>query len=101
MQVAQRPVGSARMLAGPERRSDYNPVTPRSGCLQRLQVLERSDAPMKPLFVFAGWLVALFTIAPCAGAEGKRPNILFLFTDDHAAHAMSCYGSKINQTPNL
>ncbi|MEM9186980.1 MAG: sulfatase [Planctomycetota bacterium] len=30
-----------------------------------------------------------------------RPNILFIFTDDHAAHAMSCYGSKINQTPNL
>jgi len=26
---------------------------------------------------------------------------VFIFTDDHAAHAMSCYGSKINQTPNL
>jgi len=31
----------------------------------------------------------------------KRPNILFIMTDDHASHAMSCYGSKINQTPNL
>lgn len=31
----------------------------------------------------------------------SRPNILFIFTDDHAAHAMSCYGSKINTTPNL
>lgn len=31
----------------------------------------------------------------------EKPNILFIFTDDHAAHAMSCYGSKINQTPNL
>jgi len=30
-----------------------------------------------------------------------RPNILFIMSDDHAAHAMSCYGSKINQTPNL
>lgn len=30
-----------------------------------------------------------------------RPNILFIFTDDHAAHAMSCYGSVINETPNL
>ncbi|MEZ6130410.1 MAG: sulfatase [Planctomycetaceae bacterium] len=30
-----------------------------------------------------------------------RPNIVFIFTDDHAAHAMSCYGSKINTTPNL
>ncbi len=31
----------------------------------------------------------------------SRPNILFIMTDDHAAHAMSCYGSKINKTPNL
>ena len=31
----------------------------------------------------------------------KRPNILFIMSDDHASHAMSCYGSKINQTPNL
>ncbi|KAA3656272.1 MAG: DUF4976 domain-containing protein [Chloroflexi bacterium] len=31
----------------------------------------------------------------------KRPNILFIMTDDHAAHAMSCYGSRINETPNL
>ena len=30
-----------------------------------------------------------------------QPNFLFIMTDDHAAHAMSCYGSKINQTPNL
>ncbi len=31
----------------------------------------------------------------------NRPNILFIMSDDHAAHALSCYGSKINQTPNL
>lgn len=30
-----------------------------------------------------------------------RPNILFIMSDDHAAHAMSCYGSRINRTPNL
>ncbi len=30
-----------------------------------------------------------------------RPNILFIMTDDHAAHAMSCYGSKINKTPHM
>ena len=30
-----------------------------------------------------------------------RPNILFIMTDDHAAHAMGCYGSVINQTPHL
>src|SRR5699024_12608434 len=31
----------------------------------------------------------------------KQPNIVFIMSDDHAAHAMSCYGSKINETPNL
>src|SRR5437773_2007594 len=36
-----------------------------------------------------------------AAAQEKRPNILYIMADDHAAHAMSCYGSKINQTPNL
>ncbi len=30
-----------------------------------------------------------------------RPNIVFIMTDDHAAHAISAYGSKVNTTPNL
>ncbi|MEW6359288.1 MAG: sulfatase [Planctomycetota bacterium] len=34
-------------------------------------------------------------------AKGNRPNILFIMSDDHAAHAISCYGSKVNKTPNL
>ncbi len=31
----------------------------------------------------------------------SRPNILFIMSDDHAAHAISAYGSRINQTPHL
>jgi arylsulfatase A-like enzyme len=31
----------------------------------------------------------------------KQPNLLFIMSDDHASHAMSCYGSRINQTPHL
>ena len=31
----------------------------------------------------------------------RQPNFLFIMSDDHAAHAMSCYGSRINRTPNL
>ena len=31
----------------------------------------------------------------------EQPNILFIMADDHASHAMSCYGSRINTTPNL
>ena len=37
-----------------------------------------------------------------AGQGGaSRPNIVFIMSDDHAAHAISCYGSRINKTPNL
>lgn len=31
----------------------------------------------------------------------KQPNILFIMSDDHAAHAIGSYGSVINQTPNI
>ena len=31
----------------------------------------------------------------------ERPNIVFIMSDDHAAHAISAYGSRINTTPNL
>ncbi|MGW5188083.1 sulfatase family protein [Kribbella sp. NPDC004138] len=30
-----------------------------------------------------------------------RPNIVFILTDDHAAHAISAYGSRINSTPHI
>lgn len=36
-----------------------------------------------------------------APAAADRPNILFIFTDDHASAAIGAYGSVVNQTPNL
>ncbi len=36
-----------------------------------------------------------------ATAPSSRPNIIFIFSDDHAQHAVSAYGSKVNQTPNI
>lgn len=30
-----------------------------------------------------------------------RPNIIFIMSDDHAAHAISAYGSRVNHTPHL
>jgi len=30
-----------------------------------------------------------------------RPNILFIMADDHAAKAISAYGSRLNRTPNI
>ena len=39
-----------------------------------------------------------------ASIYGKKPNILFIMSDDHAAHAISAYGgrlAKVAPTPNL
>lgn len=44
-------------------------------------------------------LAALMFVGQAAAAD--RPNILFIFSDDHAPQAIGAYGSKINQTPNL
>ena len=51
----------------------------------------------------AGCGLAAAAVPAWARAEGgkKRPNILFIMTDDHAAHAISAYGSRINRTPGI
>ena len=43
---------------------------------------------------------SMFLLVAC-GREPVPPNIVFIFTDDHASHAIGAYGSVINQTPNL
>jgi arylsulfatase A-like enzyme len=42
---------------------------------------------------------AVLTISHSPAAD--RPNILYIMADDHAAHAISAYGSKVNQTPHI
>ena len=42
-----------------------------------------------------------FASTAFGAAESVRPNILFIFSDDHAQHAISAYGSKVNQTPHI
>ena len=49
----------------------------------------------------ASMLTTMCAVMPLAGAADSRPNIVFMFTDDHAPHAIGAYGSKINKTPNL
>ena len=34
-------------------------------------------------------------------AAQRRPNIVFVLTDDHASHAIGAYGSVVNQTPRI
>ncbi len=44
---------------------------------------------------------ALAFVAAAAHAQSQRPNIIFVFSDDHASHAISAYGSRINRTPHI
>jgi arylsulfatase A-like enzyme len=57
----------------------------------------------------AAMLIAALVVAVAAAAtrleveirQATRPNLVFIMTDDHAAHAISAYGSRINRTPHL
>src|SRR3954468_13221826 len=33
--------------------------------------------------------------------SARRPNIVFMLSDDHAAHAIGSYGSVVNRTPHI
>jgi len=46
-------------------------------------------------------IILTFAANLASAATDPRPNILFIMSDDHAAHAVSAYGSKVNQTPEI
>ena len=50
--------------------------------------------------IFGGWLVCDDSHAAQEG-DVDRPNIVIIYSDDHAEHAISAYGSSINQTPAI
>ena len=56
----------------------------------------------KQFLTFAAMALSL-SIGQTAIAQDKdaRPNILFIFSDDHAYQSISAYGSLVNKTPNL
>ena len=45
--------------------------------------------------------LALAVALLSAAVPAPRPNVVFIMADDHAAHAISAYGSKVNETPSL
>jgi len=68
----------------------------------------RNHTVMRSLLLIAGLSGAslsaqttLNNMVSPSRTEGKRPNIIFIMADDHAAHAISAYGSRVNQTPNI
>ena len=48
-------------------------------------------------------LLCLAVLGQSAASQGSRarPNIIFIMSDDHAAHAIGAYGSRVNKTPNI
>lgn len=64
-----------------------------------------SSAVNQPFHILRGTLIATVTLFSLSlaytQAAAPRPNIVFIMTDDHAAHAISAYGSKVNQTPHM
>lgn len=47
--------------------------------------------------------VATFSLGGCGSPqkEVQRLNIIFMMSDDHTTQAMSCYGGRLLQTPNM
>ncbi len=52
-------------------------------------------------FTPVAWTLLVAGFSAASQAADSRPNILFIMSDDHAAHAISAYGSRVNRTPNL
>ena len=46
-------------------------------------------------------LVLGASLSSCSTPDTAPPNILLIFTDDHASAAISAYGSTFNNTPNI
>lgn len=65
-----------------------------------------SQSPESPGRPFVGAMSLLLTAvvalaSPTPAGAGDRPNIVFIYLDDHAAHAISAYGSNRNHTPHI
>lgn len=56
---------------------------------------------MKKQLVSILVLATLLTLPSSGTIRAAQPNILFIFSDDHAQHAISAYGSQVNRTPNI
>ena len=57
---------------------------------------------MKPmLFIAVAWILILPASLRADNIAGKRPNILFVLTDDQGFGDISAHGNPILKTPNL
>lgn len=72
------------------------------GRLRTIAGIIRMPTMSRQVFLRQLSFLAVFAFAVVMRAAApQRPNIIFIMTDDHAAHAVSVYGSKVNQTPHM
>ena len=64
------------------------------------------NSPMKRVFTYSVFSIFLFLLIACDShntvrQQPKRPNIVFIMSDDHAYQAISAYDDKLIHTPNI
>ncbi len=69
----------------------------------RTDQISASQTKLLPLAGLFAAIVFGVDLAASHAAGDKRPNLLFIITDDHAYQAISAYGDsrKLNKTPNI
>ncbi len=76
-----------------------------AACYDQLKITlkYRVDSTMthRRFRLLAVLLCCLAGVSLTQAAQPRRPNIVFIFSDDHAFQAISAYGSKINRTPQI
>ena len=55
----------------------------------------------RQLFALCLIFFSVLIMMSCRQDQKKPMNIVFIMADDHASRAISCYGSGLNQTPNI
>src|SRR5262249_33304571 len=89
-----------RLAALPEQaENERRPVCPHPNACGGARSMTRARSLI--LFALVLGVLALAAAGAPAAAQAKRPNVIFVFTDDHASHAISAYGSKIKKTPPI
>ena len=75
------------------------------GQRQTLGRAQRHSRPHSRSHSLASRLILAVGIGLTGAAESsaaeERPNIVFIFSDDHALQSIGAYGSKINETPHI
>ena len=69
---------------------------------QSLNVPAMTSTPRTLLVAFV--IIGSALVAGCRPRDHVRPNIIFVFTDDHAPHAVGAYGgplATLDPTPNI